>query len=67
MSYDDKRFLEQGYRVRHKYKRGRGNTRTCELCGCKRRRVSSGWEYLNAPGTLGWTMSNPPCALKEAK
>ena len=66
MSYDDKHFLEQGYRVRHKYKRGRGNTRTCELCGCKRRRVSSGWEYLRKT-TPGWTPSNPPCALKETK
>jgi len=63
VSWSDEYFMERGYRVRHKYARGRGNTRTCELCGCKRKRFSSGWRY-RPKGVAEWHPANPPCARR---
>lgn len=66
MSHDDKYFMSVGYRVRHKYKRSRGNTQTCELCDCKRRWKRVGYEYLKAPikrTTFKWSSLNPPRVL----
>ena len=77
MSWDDKYFMSIGKRVRHKYKRGRSNTKTCELCGCKRKRVSSGYKYqvvitkgfdgrkLRKPSVQPWSNNNPPCVDKN--
>jgi hypothetical protein len=63
MSYDDKNFMTQGFRVRHKYKRRRGCHGVCERCGVKRRATTSGWEYFN-PLSGSWSMSNPPCVKR---
>lgn len=71
MSYDDKRWMSDGYRVRHKYgpRRYGAKTVTCLLCGCKRRRTSGGWEYMRKTDghwiVPSWTSMNPPCAKKE--
>ena len=76
MSYDDKSFMSQGFRVRHKYKRRRGCHGVCERCGIKRRKTSSGWEYFDparqptyVDGSKHppyWTSSNPPCVKRDA-
>ena len=68
MSYNDREFMRRGYRVRHKYgPRRRGRIAKCVRCGVKRRKTSSGWEYL-LPLQLGWPRrwgsSNPPCVPK---
>jgi hypothetical protein len=80
MSYDDKYFLSVGRRVKHRYKHGKGGTRTCALCGCKRRRKPSGYEYraqifaIDLRGIKpdrptgkyrAWSSMNPPCVMKE--
>ena len=74
MSYDDKGFMSRGFRVRHKYTRGRGPN-ICERCHVKRRRTSSGWEYFDpqtqpqpVDGSKAkpyWTASNPPCVKRD--
>jgi hypothetical protein len=76
MSYDDKSFMQRGFRVRHKYKRRHGCHGVCERCGVKRRSTSSGWEYFNpaqqpqpVDGSKAkpyWTASNPPCVKRDA-
>lgn len=76
MSYDDKSFMAQGFRVRHKYKRRRKCHNVCEFCGVKRRKTSSGWEYFDParqPTYANsskkhppyWTTANPPCVKRE--
>lgn len=74
MSYDDKSFMSRGFRVRHKYTRGRGPN-ICERCHVKRRRTTAGWEYYNpktqpkpVDGSKAkpfWSSSNPPCVKWE--
>lgn len=64
MSWADEHFMQRGYRVRHKYRHSRSRTKTCMLCGAKRRRRPAGWEYL-ANGSPKWGVANPPCAKKE--
>jgi len=75
MSYDDKSFMAQGFRVRHKYKKRRKCHGVCERCGIKRRATSSGYEYFDPhrqPTCMNkqkhppyWTASNPPCVKKD--
>jgi hypothetical protein len=64
MSWDDKRFMQRGLRVRHKYSYRRGCHPVCERCGVQRRRTTSGWEYRDCASKT-WSSSNPPCAPKE--
>lgn len=64
MSWNDPFFMAAGFRVRHKYKRRPGiNTQTCVLCGCKRRKTTSGWQWL-AGLPPKWMTVNPPCVEK---
>lgn len=66
MSYDDKMFMAQGRRVRHKYGHHRpGRNGVCTRCGVRRRYRSSDWEY-QLPGDKSWLMSNPPCVARKA-
>ena len=70
MSSNDKDWMSRGYRVRHKYgPRRKGCLARCVLCGVKRRKVSSGWEYstpiVSVSGRPMWTMENPPCVKKN--
>lgn len=62
MSWNDRYFMSRGYRVRHKYKHNHGGTRTCELCGTKRRWRPSGYEYRKDHPK--WSATNPPCIRK---
>lgn len=73
MSYDDKRFMSRGFRVRHKYTRRGPNI--CERCHVKRRRTTAGWEYFDpktqpqpidgSKGKPYWSSGNPPCVKWE--
>lgn len=74
MSWNDKFFMKCGLRVRHLYKRKRGCHPVCVRCGIKRRRTTSGWEYLMhgareiqmvSGGRGGWVSINPPCVPKR--
>lgn len=66
VSYDDKMFMAQGRRVRHKYGHHRPKRNSaCERCGVKRRYRSSDWEY-QLPGEKSWRVSNPPCVPRKA-
>lgn len=76
MSWNDRYFMERGLRVRHKYKRCRGCHAVCIHCGVKRRRTTSGWEYISpgareivmvSGGRGGWMAINPPCAKRGAR
>jgi hypothetical protein len=77
MSYDDKSLMQQGFRVRHKYKRRPHCHSVCERCGVKRRKTSSGWEYFDparqpqpidgSKSKPHWTSSNPPCVKRESE
>ncbi len=67
MSWDDRRFMREGYGVRHKYpKRGRRRN-TCIRCGTNRRYRGSNWEWRGPRSmfrTAIWTGLNPPCRKK---
>lgn len=64
MSSDNKFYGTNGYRVKHTYKRTGKSLPVCVLCGVKRRKVSSGWEYWR-PNEKTWGMNNPPCIKHE--
>ena len=64
MSSDDKFYSQNGYRVRHAYKKARKSHPVCVLCGVKRRKISSGWEYWK-PNEKRWCINNPPCIKHE--
>ena len=65
MSYDDRRFMAAGFRVRHKYRRRGRGLGVCVRCGVKRRYRSSGWQWLLAGRGHSWMSTNPPCMHKE--
>lgn len=65
MTSDDKFYAQQGYRVKHSYKkRGSGVGTICVRCGVRRRKTSAGWEWWR-PLTKSWNLNNPPCTLRD--
>lgn len=55
--------MRLGLFVMHKYGRHRhGRIDTCERCGTKRRKTTSGWQW-KSPGRA-WTATNPVCTSK---
>jgi hypothetical protein len=76
MSWDDKRFMAEGRRVRHRYKKRRGCHSVCVRCSVKRRYRFGDFEYLLPRLLIAdtdiwvtgiWVAANPACTFRSSR